>query len=177
MKQAIIKFKIADRDRFESRLEDGGYDLSLIYWLHDRTYVPRGYKPRSNFPRLTMRTTMHAVDEPPIYTLVLRRHIEDSGLDIVEETPVTDYVATANIIAQLGFIQAGEVSRRRQTCQLKDGITLHLDDLDGPTSATYAKLETALADQASPITTKTALIHLAKTLGEDAIVEKPYVEL
>ena len=193
MKQAIVKFKIANRDQFEATLDRQNHDLSPIYWLHDRTYVPRGYRPRNNFPRLTMRTAMHAIDEPPTYTLLLRRHIEDSGLDIVEETPVTDYVATVNIITQLGFIQAGEVSRRRQTAHLEDNVILHLDELDGPTRASsaatsvgdpapaapaiYAKLETTLQGTASPLTAKTALIHLAKTLGEDNIIEKPYTEL
>jgi len=91
MRKVILKVKLSSRDKFEQKLSDIDLDFSGVYWQHDRIYVPRDYKKNSNYPRLIMRTEMRAVDKPPKYTLILRRHIEDSGVDIVEETPVTDY--------------------------------------------------------------------------------------
>ena len=178
MRKSIVKCQLKDRDRFEQTLEREDRDLSPIYWLHDRIYTPRGYQPHANLPRMIMRTVMHAVDESPQYLLILRRHIEDSGLDIVEETPITDYVGTVNIIRELGFKEAGEVSRRRQELQLATNTTLYLDTLDNrPAPADFAKLETTLEKDASPIATKTSLISLLKTLGETDIIEKSYIEL
>ena len=103
MKKVIVKCKLANRDRFEDKLSDIDMDFSPIYWQHDRVYVPRGYKRGMNLPRLIMRTEMRAVDRPAKYSLILRRHIEDSGVDIVEETLVKDYSEMVSIILQLGF--------------------------------------------------------------------------
>ena len=88
MKKVILKCKLTSRDKFEEKLSDIDLDFSSIYWQHDRVYVPRGYKRGINLPRLVMRTEMKAVDKPPKYSLILRRHIEDSGVDVVEETPI-----------------------------------------------------------------------------------------
>ena len=87
MKKVILKCKLQNRDSFEDKLSEIDLDFGAIYWQHDRIYVPRSYKPNSNFPRLVMRTEMKAVDEPAEYYFILKRHIEDSGVDIVEETP------------------------------------------------------------------------------------------
>ena len=65
-----------------------------------------------------MRTEMHAVDEPPKYILSLRRHIEDSGVDIIEDTSIVDYEGMVRTILQLGFKQFGEVSRRREEIKM-----------------------------------------------------------
>ena len=91
MKKIILKCKLTNRDSFEQKLSDIDLDFSPIYWQHDRIYVPRNYKPHANFPKLVMRTEMKSVDKPAKYYFILRRHIEDSGVDIVEETAVTDY--------------------------------------------------------------------------------------
>lgn len=176
MKKVILKCKLENRDRFEAKLSDIDLDFGAIYWQHDRVYTPRGYKPKTNYPRLVMRTTMRAVDEPPVYTLILRRHIEDSGVDIVEETPITDYSATANIILQLGFRQAGEVSRRRQDLSMGEGTLIYLDEIDGR-AETYAKIESTLTDKDSIIDAKVDLKKTFETLGETDIVEKSYFEL
>ncbi len=177
MKKVILKCKLSDRDRFEDKLSDIDLDFSSIYWQHDRIYVPRGYKRGMNLPRLVMRTEMKAVDEPPKYTLILRRHIEDSGVDVVEETPVTDYVNTVNIILQLGFKSAGEVSRRRQDLIMGEGTTIHLDEIDGRESEHYAKIETVLVGDTSVNEARDDLIGTFKTLGESEFVDKPYSEL
>ena len=73
MKKVILKCKLQSRDTFEDKLSDIGLDFSAMYWQHDRVYVPRGYKPGMNFPRLVMTTEVKAVDKPAEYTLVLRR--------------------------------------------------------------------------------------------------------
>ncbi len=176
MKKVILKCKLENRDRFETKLSDIDLDFGAIYWQHDRVYTPRGYKRGMNYPRLVMRTTMRAVDEPPVYTLILRRHIEDSGVDIIEETPVTDYSAMVKIILQLGFRQAGEISRRRQDLSMGEGTLIYLDEIDGSTD-TYAKIESILTDKDSIIDAKTDLKKTFATLGETDIVERPYIEL
>ena len=75
MKKVIVKCKLSGRDRFEQKLAEIDLDFSPIYWQHDRVYLPRGYKRGMNLPRLIMRTEMKAVDRPPKYFLLLRRHI------------------------------------------------------------------------------------------------------
>ena len=122
MKKVILKCKLSSRDKFEDKLSDIDLDFSAIYWQHDRVYAPRGYKRGMNLPRLVMRTEMKAVDKPPKYSLILRRHIEDSGIDVVEETSIKDYQNTVNIILQLGFKLVGEVSRRRQELKMGEEI-------------------------------------------------------
>ena len=174
MKKIILKVKLKNREAFEDKLSDSDLDFSAIYWQHDRVYVPRGYRPGNNFPRLIMRTTMYAVDEAPEYTLILRRHIEDSGIDIIEETPVADYSATASIILQLGFTPQKEVSRRRQTMDTEEG-TIHLDQLDNGDA--YAKVETEIKSTDSVTAIKSRLEANLVALGETDFIARPYAEL
>lgn len=176
MKKIILKAKLKSRDRFERALEDIDLDFSPIYWQHDRIYAPRNYRPNQNFPRLIMRTDLKAVDEKPTFSLILRRHIEDSGVDIVETIPVTDYATTVNIIMQLGFKQLSEVSRRRQELDMGEGTMIYLDDVDGREDS-YAKIETPLSDKDSVEAVKTDLEKTFKTLGEHDFVNQPYFEL
>ena len=177
MKKVILKCKLTNRDTFEDKLSEIDLDFSAMYWQHDRVYVPRGYKRGMNLPRLVMRTEMHAVDEPPKYTLILKRHIEDSGVDIVETTPVEDYVNTVNIILQLGFKPAAEVSRRRQELMMGPGTKIYLDEIDGRTGESYAKIESDLTATDSIIEARDDLRKTFSTLGEENIVENAYFEL
>lgn len=176
MKKIILKYKLKNRDTFEDNFENQYSDFSPIYWQHDRIYIPRDYKPSLNYPRFVMRTELRAVDEPPKYFLILRRHIEDSGVDIVEETQVYDYTATTNIILQLGFKLANEVSRRREELELKEGINAYLDQIDGR-EGSYVKIESILADNNSVEETKNNLSKIIESTGEDDIINKPYFEL
>jgi adenylate cyclase class IV len=176
MKKAIIKCKLKNRDTFENKLSDIDLDFGPIYWQHDRIYVPRGYKKNMNYPRLVMRTTMRAVDEKPEYKLILRRHIEDSGVDIIEETPVADYATTVNIIMQLGFNPAGEVSRRRQELEMGEGTMIYLDEIEGK-DGVFAKIESVIVDGDSIIDAKNDLKKTFETLGEKDIIESAYFEL
>ena len=176
MRKVILKCKLSSRDRFESKLSDIELDFSPIFWQHDRVYVPRGYKSGQNLPRLTMRTEMKAVDRPPKYFLILKRHIEDSGVDVVEETVVKDYSSLVNIILQLGFKPAGEVSRRRQALTMGENTYIYLDKIDGA-SGYYAKIESAITPEDSVTEARSDLEKTFQTLGESTFVDKPYFEL
>lgn len=176
MKKVILKCKLTSRDKFEDKLSDIDLDFSAIYWQHDRVYVPRGYKRGMNLPRLVMRTEMKAVDKPPKYSLILRRHIEDSGVDVVEETVIKDYENTVNIILQLGFKPAGEVSRRRQDLKMGEGTYIFLDKIDGK-NGYYAKIESDLTANDSVVDAIADLQKTFETLGESNFVDSSYFEL
>lgn len=176
MKKAILKCKLKNRDDFEDKLDDIDLDFSPIYWQHDRVYVPRNYQPHANFPRLIMRTEMKAVDKPAKYYFILKRHIEDSGVDIAEETTIKDYEQMVNIILQLGFRQAKEVSRRRQTLKMGEGAYIHLDKIE-TLPGYYAKIESDLGPNDSTIEAKQDLAKTFQTLGENNFVESTYFEL
>lgn len=176
MKKVIVKTKLADHEGFEDKLDRSDLDFSAIYWQHDRIYVPRNYKPNANLPRLIMRTEMRAVDTPPKYSLILRRHITDSGLDLSEETKVTNYVEMVNIILQLGFKQQTEVSRRRQELTTEEGTTIYLDEIDG-LDGYYAKIEANLKDGGSVEKLRTDLEKTFASLNETEFVNLPYAEL
>lgn len=176
MRKVILKAKLGSRDRFEQKLTEIDLDFTPIFWQHDRVYTPRGYKPNANYPRLIMRTEMKAVDRPPKYILVLKRHIEDSGIDVIEETVVKDYNAAVNMILQLGFKPAGEVSRRRQALNMGEETYIYLDKIDGQPGY-YAKIESPLSPEDSVTEAKSDLEQTFRTLGETSFVKQPYFEL
>ena len=176
MKKIILKCKLKNRDEFEQKLSDIDLDFSPIYWQHDRIYLPRNYKPNSNFPRLTMRTEMQSVDKPAKYYFILKRHIEDSGVDIVESTQITDYEKLVNIILQLGFEPKAEVSRRRQELKMGEGTTIYLDKIDH-LSGYYAKIESDLQATDSVEAAKEDLEKTFRTLGESHFITSTYYEL
>lgn len=176
MRKVILKCKLSSRGRFESKLAEIDLDFSPIYWQHDRIYVPRGYKPEMNYPRLIMRTEMKAVDRPPKYILVLKRHIEDSDVDIVEETVVKDYTSAVAIILQLGFKPAGEISRRRQALNMGDETYIYLDKVDGQ-QGYYAKIESLLLPDDSISEAMEDLEQTFLTLDEHNFVSTPYFEM
>ena len=176
MKKIIVKAKLKNRDEFEQKLADIDLDFSPIYWQHDRVYVPKNYKPNSNFPRLVMRTEMRAVDKPAKYSLILKRHIEDSGVDIVEETVVKDYETMVRIIFQLGFKAAGEVSRRRQHIRMGEGNSIYIDNVEQKPGF-YAKIESDLLPNDSVSEARRDLEKTFETLGESNFVNKSYLEI
>ena len=176
MKKVILKCKLKNRDEFEDKLSEIDLDFGAIYWQHDRIYVPRGYKPNSNFPRLVMRTEMKAVDKPAKYYFILKRHIEDSGVDIVEETVVQDYERLVNIILQLGFKPIAEVSRRRQDLKMGEGTYIYLDKIENQ-SGYYAKIESDLELGDSVESAREDLKKTFHTLGESNFIPSTYFEL
>ncbi|MBP5647920.1 CYTH domain-containing protein [Candidatus Saccharibacteria bacterium] len=176
MRKVIVKCKLKNRDEFERKLSDIDLDFSQVYWQHDRIYVPRNYKPHSNFPRLIMRTEMRAVDKPAKYSFILKRHIEDSGVDITEETIIKDYEKMVNIILQLGFKPVAEISRRRQDLKMGEGNFIFLDKIEGK-SGQYAKIESELTSVDSITAAKEDLKRTFETLGESNFVENAYFEI
>ena len=176
MKKVILKCKLSSREKFEDKLSEIDLDFGAVHWQHDRVYLPRGYKRGLNYPRLVMRTEMQAVDKPAKYSLLLRRHIEDSGVDIVEETSIKDYEKMVNIILQLGFKPEAEVSRRRQSLNMGDGTYIYLDKIEN-LPGYYAKIESELSPNDSVVEAKLDLEKTFKTLGESNCVDLPYSEM
>ena len=176
MKKIILKAKLKNHDAFEKKLSDIELKFSPVYWQHDRVYVPRNYKPHANFPRLVMRTEIKSVDKPAKYYFILRRHIEDSGVDIIEETSIKDYEKLVNIILQLGFKPGGEISRRRQTLDMGEGTYIHLDKIDN-LQGYYAKIESNLTPNDSVTEAKLDLQKTFQTLGESNFIESAYFEI
>ena len=171
-----MKSRLGDRDGFEAKLAEIGLDFSPIFWQHDRVYVPRGYARGRNMPRLVMRTEMKAIDAPAKYLLLLRRHIEDSGADVTEETEVRNYESAVKMILQLGFKPVGEVARRRQAIDMGNGTFIYLDEIDGMEGA-FAKIESPLEDRDSVVEAREDLVRTFQALGEDGFVEQAYYEM
>ena len=121
---------------------------------------------------------MKAVDRPARYELILRRHIEDANVDIVDSTVVKDYSEAANIIQQLGFKQQAEVSRRRQEIIMGEGVVLFLDKIDQK-EGFYAKLEANLDENDKAEDVQHDLENTMKVLGLDVknLITDSYAEL
>ena len=176
MKKVILKAKLKNRDVFEDKLSEIDLDFSAIYWQHDRIYIPRDYKRNSNYPRLIMRTEIRSVDKSPKYSLILKRHIEDSGVDIVEETTIKDYENTVSIILQLGFKPLSEISRRRQNLDMGEGTVIYLDKIEN-LPGYYAKIESEINPNDSVAEVKADLEKTFQTLGETSFSNQPYSEI
>ena len=175
MKKVIIKTKLKNHEEFEKKLEDIEFEFSPIIWQHDRVYLPKGFKHGMNYPRIIMRTEMKAVDKPAKYKMILKRHIEDSGADVVDETEVKDYAEGVNIIHQLGFKKINEVSRKRQEIDMGDGTFLYMDNVEN-VPGYYGKIETKIEEKESVNEVFDDLKKTMKVLGADEIVEKAYFE-
>ena len=176
MKKVILKCKLKSREAFIKKLNDIDFKFSPVLWQHDRIYVPRGYKKNMNYPRLIMRTEMRDVDRPATYYFILRRHIEDSSIDIVEETEIKDYEKIVNIILQLGFKPIAEVSRRRETLDMGGETYIYLDKVEN-LPGYYAKIESKLSENDTVAEAKDDLRRTFETLGEKDFVESTYFEL
>ena len=178
MKTVIVKVKLKNRDDFVKMLADIGMDFSEIFWQHDRVYAPRGYKKGNNYPIVKVRTEMKAVDKPARYAMVLRRHIDDSGIDVVNITAVKDYEETVNILHQLGFSKIGEVSRQRQELVMGDNVKVYLDKVEG-LPGYWAKIESIMADGDEFEVVREDLVKTFEVLGQkrSEVEDKTYREL
>lgn len=176
MRKVIVKCKLKNHEGFKKKLTDIEFKFSDVYWQHDRIYVPRNYKPHANFPRLVMRTEMQSVDKPAKYYFLLRRHIEDSGVDMIEETVIKDYETMVNIILQLGFKPIAEVSRRRQELRMGEGNYIYVDKVEGKPGY-YAKIESDLTPNDSVVAAREDLKKTFATLGETNLIDSTYFEL
>ena len=178
MRKVVAKVRLGSRAEFMRMLGDIGMDFTEVFYEYDRVYVPRGYKRGANYPRLLLRTEMKAVDKPAKYFLILRRHIEDSGVDVVNMTGVKDYTEAVRIVQQLGFEASGEVSRQRQELVMGDSVKIYLDKVEG-LSGYWAKIESALEEGESVADAREDLLKTFEVLGEKRgqVVEQTYAEL
>ena len=176
MKKAIVKAKMETREVFDEKMRELGLELGPVIWQHDRVYLPRGYRPNMNLPRMIMRTEMTAVDKPAKYYLTLKRHISDSGIDIVDQTRVSDYVEAVNMIHQLGFGSAIEVSRRRQAFAISDNAVLYLDEVE-KMPGYFLKIETKIEDNEKVSEVMDDLRRTLKLFGQENIVKDTYFDI
>ena len=175
MKKIIIKAKVKNHEEFEKKLEDIDMEFSPIFWQHDRIYLPKGFKRGMNYPRIQMRTEMKSVDKPAKYKMILKRHIEDSGVDVVDETEIKNYAEMVNIVHQLGFKKINEVSRKRQEIIMDDDTVIYLDNVEG-VPGYYAKIEAKLRDDDNVSVVIEDLTKTLGVLGVTDIISKPYFE-
>ncbi len=176
MKKVVVKYKLKNHEDFEKKMGEVDVDFGTMYWQHDRIYVPKNYKPGANFPRLIMRTEMKAIDRPVRYELILKRHIEDSNVDIVDVTVVRDYVEMVNIIQQLGFKQLSEVSKKRRSSSIGETM-IYMDNVDG-ISGYYVKMEAPVKEGEKIESLRTDLVETLESIDDqNSKVEKPYFEI
>lgn len=176
MKKLIVKSQLLDRGRFDQQIAGIGMELSPVIWQHERVYLPHDYRPAMNFPRLVMRTEVRTTDQPATYTMYLKRHIEDSGVDWVNQTPVLDYTEASGIIHQLGFRKVAEVSRRRQEVRLDERTVIYVDQVEG-LEGSYIKIEAELDDAESVDALRVDLWTILSMLGQETFTMQPYFEL
>lgn len=176
MKKLIVKSQLPDRAKLDRQLTNIGMELSPVIWQHERVYLPHDYRPEMNFPRLVMRTEVRATDQPAVYSMYLKRHIEDSGVDWVNYTDVKDYTEASGIIHQLGFRKVAEISRQRQELWLDDKTVIYLDKVEG-LNGYYLKLEAELMEGDSVDLLRQDLFNILKMLGQETFVMQAYFGL
>ncbi len=176
MKKLIVKSQLLNQEDFEYRLAAIGMQLNQTIWQHERIYLPSDWQYGRNMPRLVLRTEVYSTDQPAFYSIYLKRHIEDSGLDIVDLTPVGDYTEAANIIHQLGFRKTAEVSRQRRELALDSHTAIYLDQVEGIRDA-FLKIEAEVKDNDRIEALKVELLNTLAMLGQKSYTEQPYFDL
>ena len=170
--------KLPNRADFVGGLKDIDMEFSEAFWQHDRVFVPKGYDRGKGLPKLSLRTIVKDAEKPAAYALVLRRHIENKGIDVVNYTTFKDYTEMAHILHQMGFEIKYEVARRRQELSMGDSVKIYLDKIEG-LPGYYAKLESNLNDEDDPEDAREDLTKTFEILkvGRKNVVEKNYGEL
>lgn len=176
MKKLIVKSQISDAGDFERRALRTGLVFTASIWQHERVYVPHGFQMGMNLPRLVMRTEVVTTEQPAQYYLYLKRHIEDSGVDLVNLTAVGDYTEASGIVHQLGFRKAAEVSRQRRELVLDARTVIYLDVVEGLDGA-FIKIEFNL-DDATPVDMARQELYTTLTLfGQKTFLLQPYANM
>ena len=177
MKKIIVKAEVKDVDKLENRLMNLGYDFDPMYWQHSRIFVPRNYEEHNNFARMMLRMDVKAVDRPARYTLICKRHLKKSKIDLVHETLVSSYAEAANILLQMGLIIQSEVSRTRQEVVLENGITIYLDQIEHGRKS-YIKFEAVLENEseAEEIRNRIEVLMLDLNILPDLVIKDTYGE-
>lgn len=177
MKKIVLKSQVPDRAKLEKKIANIGMEFSPAVWQSERIYWPSDFKSGMNQVRLVLRTEVAETDKPATYYLYLKRHIEDSGLDFVKMTTVGDYAEAIEIIKQLGYREAADVSRQRQTLQLDGHTVLYLDTVEGIDGA-FLKLEVEMADDTVPVdVVRATLFETLNLLGLETFMIQTYAEL
>ncbi|MBR3233394.1 hypothetical protein IKG12_00835 [Candidatus Saccharibacteria bacterium] len=178
MKRVTIKVKVTNLEELEKRMKDINLEFEPTLYQHDRVYVQRGFRRGMNLPRLIMRTEMSSVDKPAVYKLILKRHIEDSGIEITDRSVIRDYTEIVNMLHQLGFILISEVSRRRKRIKLSDLSRIYLDKID-KLNDYYLKIETALddGDKVSEVMSDLKRTLKLFNLDKEDVSQKSYFEI
>ncbi len=176
MKKLIVKSQLPERTELDRKLTATGLELSPVIWQHERIYLPSDYRPEMNFPRMVMRTEVRSTEQPAIYAMYLKRHIEDSGIDWVEYTEVKDYTAASGIIHQLGFRKVAEVSRQRQEIWLDDKTVIYVDKVE-KLDGYYIKVEAEIIDGEPVDLLRRDLFQILSMLGQTTFTMQAYFDL
>lgn len=178
MRRIILKSQLNNRFGLLQRLADINLEFSDVYFLHDRVYVPKNYRPSSNFPHLSLRTVVKKPNHPADYFLIFHRHLKDSEIDLIETSPLKDYTSMANIISQLGFTLKAEIDRQRRELILGEAVRMYTDFVEG-LDAEYLKIESDLTELDDPVSVRNDLADTLITLDQhpDDIVKAPYITL
>lgn len=176
MKKLIVKSQIEQPEVFLNRVEAAKLEFSPAIWQHERIYVPRGYRPGLNAPRLVMRTEIITTEQPATYYLYLKRHIEDSGVDWINLTAVGDYTEASGIIHQLGYRKVAEVSRQRRELDLDGRTVIYLDQVEG-LEGMFLKLEFVLDDLTPVEAARQELFTTLSLFGQETFLLQTYADL
>lgn len=150
--------------------------FSEAVWQHERIYLPSDFRPYNNQPRLVLRTQVSQPDQPATYTLLLKRHIEDSGVDWAHATPVGDYTEASAIVHQLGYRKVAEIARQREELRLDDYMVMYLDTLEGMDGA-FLKLEGELVEDVPVSLLRDSMFETLRLLDLEAFTIQTYAEL
>lgn len=176
MKKLIVKSALQDVPALEEQLALIDMKFSPEVWQHERIYVPRDFQPGQNMPRLMLRTEVVAPNQPANYYLLLKRHIEDSGVDWINVTPVGNYTETSGMIHQLGFRKMAEMSRQRRALWIDKQTVLYLDKIEG-LDGHYLKLEAEIGEQEAVEAVWRDLLNMLMMLGQESFTMQTYAEL
>lgn len=176
MKKIIVKCPVPDVAVLEERALLAGMVFSDVIWQHERVYLSHDFRPKMNYPRIMMRTELVATDQPALYAMILKRHIEDSGIDLVNYTTVGDYTEATALVHQLGYRKVAEVSRQRREVWLDNRTVVYLDQVENVTLA-FVKVELELTDDDSVAEKQAEIIEMLKLLGLVEYTVQSYAEL
>lgn len=176
MKKVIVKSQLENAYALVERLREVGFEFEPAVWQHERVYLPHNFQPKMNFPRLVMRTEVQETDQPAQYALYLKRHIEDSGIDYVNYTGVSDYTEATGIVHQLGFRKVAEVSRRRRVIRLDAQTAIFWDTLEG-VDLPFVKIEADLMEGASAEKLRKELFKSLSLFGQETFLTQTYAEI
>lgn len=176
MKKMVVKSRLENRADFERKLAEIGQSLAPVRWQHERVYVPREFRSGMNYPRIILRTEMRVIDRPPRYALILKRHIEDSGLDYVHQTPIENYLEATGIVHQLGFKKMAEISRQRQEIKLDEKTVIYVDRVEG-IDGDFIKIEMDLTKGEPVGELRQSLFYTLSMLGLSTVIFQTYAEI